>query len=35
MTFRARLLVMLISVPVILLEVVGGVLSRNIPAADS
>jgi carboxyl-terminal processing protease len=35
MTFRARLLVMLISVPVILLVVVGGVLSRTIPAADS
>jgi carboxyl-terminal processing protease len=35
MTFRARLLVMLISVPVILLVVVGGVLSRTMPAADS
>ena len=31
----ARLLVMLISVPVILLVVVGGVLSRTVPAADS
>jgi carboxyl-terminal processing protease len=35
MTFRARLLVLLISVPVILLVVVGGVLSRTMPAADS
>jgi carboxyl-terminal processing protease len=35
MTFRARLLVLLISVPVILLVVVGGVLSRTMPAAES
>jgi carboxyl-terminal processing protease len=35
MNFRARLLVLLISVPVILLVVVGGVLSRAMPAADS
>ena len=31
MTSRARLLVLLISVPVILLVVVGGVLSRTMP----
>jgi carboxyl-terminal processing protease len=35
MTSRARLLVLLISVPLILLVVVGGVLSRTMPAADS
>ena len=35
MTFRARMLVLLISVPVILLVVVGGVLSRAMPRTDS
>jgi carboxyl-terminal processing protease len=35
MTSRARLLVLLVSVPLILLVVVGGVLSRAMPAADS
>jgi carboxyl-terminal processing protease len=35
MTSRARLLVLLVSVPLILLVVVGGVLSRTIPATDS
>jgi carboxyl-terminal processing protease len=35
MTSRARLLVLLVSVPLILLVVVGGVLSRTMPAADS
>lgn len=35
MTARARLLVLLFSVPLILLVVVGGVLSRTIPAAST
>ena len=35
MTFRARMLVLLISVPVILLIVVGGVLSRAMPRTES
>src|ERR1044072_3683008 len=35
MTSRARLVVLLISVPVILLVVVGGVMSRTMPATDS
>jgi carboxyl-terminal processing protease len=35
MTSRTRLLVLLISIPVILLVVVGGVMSRTMPATDS